>query len=195
MNIHSIFKESVQDSIDLRNSILNDEACADFVQTACTLIIDRFKQNGKLLIVGNGGSAADAQHFAAEFTGRFKRERVPLPAIALTTDTSALTAIGNDYSFDDVFSRQTKALCTTDDIVFAISTSGMSQNIVNALVKAKEKGAVTIGLYGKNGGKCKDITDVSYTVLSCDSARIQEIHIMLEHIICDIVELYFSENG
>ena len=142
----------------------------------------------KLLVMGNGGSAADAQHFAAEIVGRFKLERRGLPAIALTTDTSILTAIGNDYGFDMIFRRQIEALATSGDVVVGISTSGSSENVRSALLLAGELGCRTVGLLGKDGGSIKECVEIALTVPSHDTPRVQEGHITIIHIICDLVE-------
>lgn len=142
----------------------------------------------KLLVMGNGGSAADAQHFAAEIIGRFKLERRALPAVALTTDTSVLTAIGNDYGFDAVFSRQVEGLGAPGDVVVGISTSGNSANVLAALAKARELGCRTIALLGRDGGTIKTVADISIIVPSSDTPRIQEGHITIIHIICDLLE-------
>lgn len=143
---------------------------------------------GKILFCGNGGSAADAQHFAAELSGRYKRERVPLAGIAISTDTSALTAIGNDYGYEYVFSRQVQALANPLDTLFAISTSGNSANVINALKTARSIGCKTIGLSGKDGGAMNELCDINLVVPSSDTARIQEAHILIIHILCDIIE-------
>ena len=142
----------------------------------------------KLLVMGNGGSAADAQHFAAEIIGRFKLERPALPAVALTTDTSVLTAIGNDYGFDAVFSRQVEGLAAAGDVVVGISTSGNSANVFAALAKAREFGCRTIAILGRDGGTIKTVADISIIVPSNDTPRIQEGHITIIHIICDLLE-------
>jgi len=152
------------------------------------MIIDCLKSGGKVMICGNGGSAADSQHIAAELVGRFKRERRGLAAIALCTDTSILTALANDYSFDRVFSRQVEALGTRGDLLILISTSGNSANLVEAARVAKEMGIVTMALLGKDGGKVAGEVDFSIIVPSFDTARIQEGHMMIYHIICDLVE-------
>ncbi len=144
--------------------------------------------NGKILICGNGGSAADSQHFAAELTGRYKRERKALAAIALSTDTSALTAIGNDYGYEYIFSRQTQALANQGDIFFGISTSGNSQNVILAMQKAKEMGCKIIALSGRDGGKMKEIADFNLIVPSQDTPRIQEMHIFIIHCLCEMIE-------
>jgi len=147
---------------------------------------------GKILVCGNGGSAADAQHFAAELSGRFVAERRALAGIALTTDTSALTAIGNDYGFDNIFSRQTEALGRKGDILVGISTSGNSKNVINASKSARELGMKTIGLLGKDGGQLIDLLDDCLVVQSDVVARIQEIHIMIIHFWCEILDEQFK---
>ncbi|PAF42248.1 phosphoheptose isomerase [Helicobacter sp. 11S03491-1] len=152
------------------------------------------ENEGKILICGNGGSAADAQHFAAELTGRYKRERKALAGIAVTTDTSGLTAIGNDYGYDYVFSRQIEALANQKDIIFGISTSGNSKNVLNALEKAKNIGCKTIGLSGRDGGKMNDICDTNLVIPENDTPRIQEAHILIIHILCDIIEAGSMKN-
>jgi len=152
------------------------------------LLVNTFRENGKLLVMGNGGSAADAQHFAAEIVGRFKLERSALPAVALSTDTSILTAIGNDYGFDLVFRRQVEALAVERDTVVGISTSGNSTNILTALQLARERGCRTVGLLGKDGGNIKAFCDLALIIPSNDTARIQEGHITIIHIVCDLVE-------
>lgn len=141
-----------------------------------------------IFFMGNGGSAADSQHLAAELVGRFYKERKGLPAIALTTDTSILTAVGNDYGYEEVFSRQIEALIKPNDIVFGLSTSGNSSNIIKAIDKAKKSGAITIGLTGNDGGQLKEICDHCLIIPSNNTARIQEAHILIGHIICEIIE-------
>ncbi|WP_457612492.1 D-sedoheptulose 7-phosphate isomerase [Methanocaldococcus sp.] len=158
------------------------------LRKAIEIIVKELKNGNKVLICGNGGSAADAQHFAAEIVGRFKLERKGFPAIALTTDTSILTAIGNDYGFDKIFERQVEALGKKGDILVSISTSGNSENVIRAVNKAKEIGIFTIGLLGKGGGKLKDIVDLALIVPSNDTARIQECHLTIYHVICEEVE-------
>ena len=152
------------------------------------LLSDALNRGNKLLVMGNGGSAADSQHFVAEIVGRFKMERRALPAIALSTDTSILTAIGNDYGFDVVFSRQVEALAAGGDVVVGISTSGNSPNVLQALHVAKARGCRTIGLLGKDGGSIKAACDLALVVPSNDTPRIQEGHITIIHIVCDLVE-------
>ena len=158
----------------------------------CVKIITKsLKKGKKVILFGNGGSAADAQHIAAEFVGRFNLERKSLPAIALTTDTSILTSISNDYSFDKVFSRQCESLVSKDDVVIGISTSGNSINVKNGLQASKKNGAITIGLLGNNGGKIKKIVDCPIIVNSKSTPRIQEVHRVLTHLICDLTEKEF----
>ncbi len=162
------------------------------LEAAAFLIIEVLQKGNKVLICGNGGSAADAQHFSAELTGRYKSERRGLPSIALSTDTSALTAIGNDYGFDRVFSRQVEALGTCGDVVIGISTSGNSRNIIEALKSAKKLGCKTIGLSGRDGGEMNSICDINVIVPSDDTPRIQEMHILFIHSICQIVDDNFN---
>ena len=151
-------------------------------------IKNRLEVGGKLLLMGNGGSAGDAQHIAAELVGRFKKERKAIPALALTVDTSSLTALGNDYGFETIFERQIEAIANKDDAVIGISTSGNSENVVRAIQKANSMGAYTIGLLGNNGGKLKEIVNLPIVIPSNDTARIQEVHITIGHIICEIIE-------
>ena len=148
------------------------------------VLFDRLKEGGKLITFGNGGSAADAQHFAAELSGRFLKERRPFPAIALSTNTSSLTAIGNDYDYSRVFSRQIEGICTRNDCVVGISTSGNSPNVINGVRKAKEIGAYTLALTGMDGGKLRDEVDHCIRVKSNITPIIQEVHITIIHMIC-----------
>ena len=153
-----------------------------------SLISDALANGNKLLVMGNGGSAADSQHFVAEIVGRFKMERKALPAVALSTDTSILTAIGNDYGFESIFSRQVEALAKPGDVVVGLSTSGNSPNVLKALNAAREQGCRTIGLLGRDGGTISPICDLALVVPSTDTPRIQEGHITIIHILCDLVE-------
>jgi len=146
------------------------------------------QNGGKILIMGNGGSAADSQHIAAEIVGRFKKERKGMPAIALTTDTSILTSVGNDYGYDYIFARQIEALCRPEDLVIGITTSGNSANVVRAIEAAKVIGATTVGLTGGTGGKLKDLCDFNLVMPSNVTARIQETHIFVGHSLCEILE-------
>ncbi len=158
------------------------------VAAVVSVMAEAFARGNKLLVMGNGGSAADAQHFAAEIIGRFKLERPALPAIALTTDSSILTAIGNDYGFDAIFTRQVEGLAAKGDIVVGISTSGNSPNVKAALEKAREKGCITVALLGRDGGAIRELADIALVVPSFDTPRIQEGHITIIHIICDLLE-------
>jgi D-sedoheptulose 7-phosphate isomerase len=153
-----------------------------------SLITTALANGNKLLVMGNGGSAADSQHFVAEIVGRFKMERRALPAVALSTDTSILTAIGNDYGFESIFSRQVEALAASGDIVVGLSTSGNSPNVLKALNLAHDLGCRTIGLLGKDGGSIKPVCDLALVVPTTDTPRIQEGHITIIHIVCDLVE-------
>ncbi|HQO15491.1 MAG TPA: SIS domain-containing protein [Methylotenera sp.] len=146
------------------------------------------QNGGKILIMGNGGSAADSQHIAAEIVGRYKKERKGMPAIALTTDTSILTSVGNDYGYDYIFARQIEALCRPEDLVIGITTSGNSANVVRAIEAAKAIGSTTVGMTGGTGGKLKDLCDFSLVMPSNVTARIQEAHIFVGHSLCEILE-------
>ena len=158
------------------------------IKKTAEIIIDSFQKGGKLLIAGNGGSAADAQHFAGELLGKFKRERKALPAIALNVNASVLTAIANDYCFDRVFSRQIEGLAKKEDIFFGISTSGNSSNIIEALRAAQKIGCQTIGLTGKDGGRMKELCDFLIRADSQDTPQIQEFHIAVIHSLCELIE-------
>ncbi|HJV34344.1 D-sedoheptulose 7-phosphate isomerase [Geomonas sp.] len=161
---------------------------APAIESAVSLLVEALGAGNKVLVMGNGGSAADAQHLAAEIVGRFKLERRALPAIAFTTDTSILTAVGNDYGFDRVFSRQVEALAVPGDVVIGISTSGNSPNVQIALEAAIEKGCRTVALLGKDGGSIAKLVELPLIVPSNDTPRIQEGHITIIHIVCDLVE-------
>ncbi|MBI5343832.1 MAG: D-sedoheptulose 7-phosphate isomerase [Deltaproteobacteria bacterium] len=177
------FKESVK----AKERFFNKKNISLLVQSA-EVIVESFKSGGKLLLAGNGGSAADAQHIAAEFINRFEIERPPLPALALTTDTSNITSIGNDYSFDQVFSKQVRALGRENDVLLAISTSGDSANIIKAADAARSIGIKVIALSGKDGGRLASMSDIVLNVESKTTARIQEVHITIGHIICELVD-------
>ena len=158
------------------------------IAKAGELIVSTLKAGNKILLFGNGGSAGDAQHIAAELTGRYKTERKGLAAIALTTDTSALTAIGNDYGFDRIFDRQVEALGREGDLLIGISTSGNSRNVLRALAYAKDNGMNTIGFSGKGGGDMRPLCDINIIIPSDDTARIQEMHILIGHVLCGIID-------
>jgi D-sedoheptulose 7-phosphate isomerase len=187
-NIEEIFHESSQ-LIEESSNLSAD------ISKAISKLKNCLINNNKIVIFGNGGSAADAQHIASELIGRFQLERDSLPAIALTTDTSILTALGNDYSFDVIFSRQCESLVKTGDVVIGISTSGNSKNVINGLVTAKKNGAITLALLGNGGGKIKKIVDLSIIVNSSSTPRIQEVHRIIYHIICEQIEKELFEKN
>lgn len=177
----------IQDSIRVKEALLNSES-PELIERAARKIFDCLQKKGKLLLFGNGGSASDSQHLAAEFVGRYEKERRGLPAIALTTDTSILTAIGNDYGFEQVFARQIEALANRGDIALGITTSGNSKNVILGLERAKEMGLYTIGFSGRDGGKVKALADLTIVVAADKTSRIQESHIMIGHILCERVD-------
>ena len=184
-----IIENEFNEHIKVANSI---HCLTDAVAISAQLCIDCLKNGGKILLFGNGGSAADAQHIAAELVGRYKVERKSLPAIALTTDTSALTAIGNDYGYIHVFDRQVEALANKGDVAIGISTSGNSINVINALKVASQLNCKTIGFSGKDGGVMKDICDITLDAPSEDTPRIQEMHILIGHTICHLIDQEFT---
>lgn len=177
---------SLNESINLKKQLLSDSV--NTINQIADILIDAFKAGNSLYLVGNGGSAADAQHIAGELVGRFKKNRKPLPAVALTTDTSVITAVANDYGYDQCFERQVEALCREGDVVFGLSTSGNSVSILNAIILAGKKKAKTIAFTGKGGGMLKGYVDVCMEIPSSDTARIQECHITIGHILCSIIE-------
>ena len=181
-NISAHFKEHLKIVAEL------PELCSESIKIASNQITKTINNGGTLFWCGNGGSAADSQHLAAEFVGRFKKDRKALRSIALTTDTSVLTCVSNDYSFDDIFARQLEALARNGDILVSISTSGNSENILRSLISAKKLGVKTIALLGKDGGQAKVLADMSIIIPSDSTARIQEAHILIGHILCDLIE-------
>jgi len=181
-------KQTIQQSIDVKEQMMHDEALLETIQSVCQEAIKGYQNGKKILIAGNGGSAADAQHIAAELVARFYFDRPALAAIALTTDSSILTAIGNDYGFESLFSRQIQAHAQEGDIFIALSTSGNSPNIVRAIESAKERGVIVVGLTGGKESKMDGLCDYLIKVPSTDTPRIQEAHIMVGHIFCQIVE-------
>lgn len=170
-------------AIDVVSVTLQDQICA-----TTDMVTETISSGGKVLVFGNGGSAADSQHFAAELVGRFRRERKGVPAIALTTDTSALTAIGNDYGFDSIFSRQVEALAQPGDVVIGLSTSGNSANVMKAMQAARAAGCKTVGLLGRDGGALADSVDLALVVAAEETSHIQECHIVIIHLLCELVE-------
>lgn len=183
-------KSQFLDHINVAN--LCQEELITHIEKACELIIACLKKGNKVLLFGNGGSAGDAQHIAAEFTGRFVKERRSLPAIALTTDTSAITAIANDYGFERIFERQVEGLANTGDVLIGISTSGNSLNVIKALQLGERLGCRTIGLTGCNGGEMSKCCELNIVIPSNITARIQEMHILVGHIICSAVDAAYE---
>lgn len=175
-------------SIDVKQQILADPAFLQTIEQVIEVVTNAFQNGKKVLFCGNGGSAADAQHLAAEFSGRFYKDRKALPSEALHCNTSYLTAVANDYSYDVIYSRLVEGICEEGDVLIGLSTSGNSKNILNAFEAAKAKKAITIGFTGATGGKMKDAGDYLLNVPSSDTPRIQESHIMVGHIICELVE-------
>ena len=186
--INQYIKTHFEDSIQVKNQILQDKALIELIQKVALITTNAYKNGFKTMLAGNGGSAADAQHIAGEFVSRFYFDRPGIPSIALTTDTSILTAIGNDYGYDRLFARQVQAQGVKGDIFIGISTSGNSTNIIEALKVCKEKKIISIGLTGQSGGKMADLCDYCIKVPSNCTPRIQESHIVIGHIICAIVE-------
>jgi len=188
-------KDIIQASIDVKAKILNDGKLLQTLNDCVTVMVKAFENGNKVLFCGNGGSASDAQHLAAEFSGRFYTDRDALPAEALHCNTSYLTAVANDYSYDVIYSRLIKGIGNPGDVLVGLSTSGNSTNIVNAFQTAKEKGMVTIAFTGASGGKLKNLSDYLINIPSDDTPRIQESHITVGHIICQFVEeIYFAET-
>ena len=181
-------KDVLQASIEVKHKILSDEALLGRIQAVTELITTAFRNGNKVLFCGNGGSAADAQHLAAEFSGRFYTDRNPLPSEALHCNTSYMTAVANDYSFDVVYSRMVKGMGRKGDVLVGLTTSGNSVNIMKAVEQAKELGMISVCLTGETGGKLKDMCDHLLNVPSKDTPRIQESHITIGHIICELVE-------
>lgn len=183
-----IIKRQIKESIAVKELILKDENLIKDIERAVRMVTDTYQQGGKTLLAGNGGSAADAQHIAGEFVSRFYFDRPGIPSISLSTDTSILTAIGNDYGFDRLFERQVQAQGQAGDTFIGITTSGNSENIVRALDMCRQKDIKTIILTGQSGGKVTTLCDLCLKVPSSETPRIQESHILLGHIICCLVE-------
>lgn len=186
--VSDIIKSQIADSIETKSKIMSDEKLVKMIEDVSEAIIESYKHGHTLLLCGNGGSAGDAQHIAGEMVARFRIERKALSAIAFNTNSSVVTAIGNDYEYNKIFERQVEAFGHEGDVLIAISTSGNSESVVRAINKSKEMGIKTVSLLGKDGGACKEISDYAIVVPSNDTPRIQESHIMIGHIICDIVE-------
>jgi D-sedoheptulose 7-phosphate isomerase len=193
--MHALIHKQLQQSIDTMTKVLHDETIHAAVIEAGRITADAMKAGRKLMVCGNGGSAADSQHLVAEFVSRLTVDRPALRSIALTTDTSILTAIGNDYSYDNVFERQVEALGIEGDVLLAISTSGNSKNCAKALKLAKSMGIHTIAYTGNNGGAMAELADINVIIPSDTTMNIQESHLALEHIFCMVVErFYFGED-
>lgn len=175
-------------SIEVKQQLLKDTDFLRKIEIVIDVITEAFRNGKKVLFCGNGGSAADAQHLAAEFSGRFYKDRKALPSEALHCNTSYLTAVANDYSYDVIYARIVEGTCEKGDVLVGLSTSGNSRNILNAFAAAREKGVITIGLTGESGGKMKEASDYLFNVPSNDTPRIQESHILIGHIICELVE-------
>lgn len=195
MNRENI-KDRIKASISTKEAILESEEILNQIETIAKKMVQTYQNDGKILFCGNGGSAGDAQHIAAELSGRYYFDRPPLNAEALHVNSSYLTAVGNDYGFDFVYERMTEALGKKGDILVGISTSGNSTNVNKALIKAKELGILTVGLSGRNGGKMKNLCDFNIIVPSDDTPRIQESHILIGHILCEWIEVnLFKKNN
>jgi D-sedoheptulose 7-phosphate isomerase len=178
----------IQESIETKKRLLSNESLKDQIYEIIDALVDCFQKHGKVLFCGNGGSAADAQHLAAEFSGRFYYDRPPLFAEALHVNTSYLTAVANDYSYEETYSRLVQAKGKKGDVLIAMSTSGNSANIVNAIKTANDRGLTTVGMTGSNGGKISNICDILFKAPSNDTPRVQEVHMLVGHIICQLVE-------
>ena len=190
--MRSIIKREFSEHLKVSKKTM--ESIGKPIEIAAKICIDSLKNGNKILIFGNGGSAADAQHIAAELVGRYKTERKGIPAIALTTDTSAITSIANDYGYLHVFERQVEALANEGDVVIGISTGGGSANVISALRLANDLGCKTIGFSGKDGGEFNALCDVNLIAIAEDTPRIQEMHILIGHTICHLIELEFSTS-
>lgn len=188
-------KKQIIDSIEPKKIILENDDYLNKIENISNILIEAFRKGNKVMICGNGGSAADSQHIVGEFVSKFRIDRASLPAIALNTNTSIMTSIGNDYEYNFMFERQVEGLGKEGDVLIGISTSGNSENITRAFIKAKNMGITTVGFLGRNGGKNKAYSDVAIVVPSNDTPRIQESHIMIGHIVCDIVEMTLFGEG
>ena len=188
-------KEEIRKSYEIKQAIYNNEKLLKQIEIVAKKCINLYKNGKKTILAGNGGSAADSQHIAAELVGRYGFDRPSIPSLALTTDTSNLTAIGNDYGYDKVFSRQLEGMGQDGDLFIGISTSGNSLNIINAFNSAKIKNITTVALVGKDGGEMAKLADIAIVVPSDSTPRIQESHILIGHILCDIIEKELFSDG
>jgi len=189
--MNSLFLDRLQEHLDTLRAL---ETQAETFESIAETMVTAIRQGHKICFLGNGGSAADAQHLAAELVGRFQRERRGLPSIAFTTDTSILTAVANDYGYDHLFARQIESLCQPGDVVVGLSTSGNSPNVLLGIEKARELGLRTIGLAGKDGGRLAELAEICFTVASPKAARTQEAHIFLGHCLCEVIEQEIAEG-
>lgn len=188
MSLKEYIKEHIKESFEIKQKVYENEEIIGIIEEVANKAVEIYKNKGKILIAGNGGSAADAQHIAGELVSKFYFDREGLPAVALTTDTSIMTAIGNDYGYDKLFSRQLQANGNENDMFIGISTSGNSPNIIKAFEECKKRGIISVGLTGKSGGKMVHSCDYCINVPSDQTPRIQEMHILIGHIICAIIE-------
>jgi D-sedoheptulose 7-phosphate isomerase len=187
-------KKIINASVEVKKKLLLDETILNTTQDVVNIIVKSFKDGNRVYFAGNGGSAADAQHLAAEFSGRFYTDRLALPAEALHCNTSYLTAVANDYSFDEIYARLIRGIAHSGDVLVGLSTSGNSGNIIKAFHAAREKNVTTVGFTGETGGKLKPLSDFLFNVPSTDTPRIQEAHILLGHIVCELVEREFFKS-
>lgn len=190
-----ILRDEIEKSIAVKQALLGDETMLELVEKVSEICVESYRDGGKVLACGNGGSASDAQHMTGELVGRYLMERQGLPAISLDTNTTVLTALGNDYSYDEAYMKEVAALGRAGDVIFVISTSGNSNNCCLAAQKAKEMGLVTVALTGKGGGRLKSICDYTFNVDSSETPRIQETHILIIHMICGMIERKYFDTG
>lgn len=190
----SVIKQRIEESIKTKKSLIESEDILKTIQSIADGITDVLENNGKVLLCGNGGSASDALHITGELVGRFQRERKAMAAVCLNADVATMTAIANDYGYDKIFERSVEGLMSSSDILIGFSTSGNSENVYLAIKKAKEVGGRTVAFLGKSGGKIKNIADISVIIPSDNTARIQESHIMIGHIICELVENAYADR-
>jgi len=195
LSIEQLISKSIRDSLEVKSALLRDKDFLSLLTTVGKRMAEALRKGNKIIYFGNGGSAADAQHLGAELTGRYVRDRRGLPGLALTVNASSITAIANDYSYDMVFARQLESLSNPGDVAVGISTSGNSANVLKAVQVGRKRGLLTIGMTGRSGGKLKPAVDYCICVPSEDTPRIQESHILIGHILCEIIEELLSHEG
>lgn len=183
-----LIKKVLQESCEIKQKVIEDDRLLKIIHDVMDVSINALRNGNKLLFAGNGGSASDAQHIAAELVGRYEQDRKGLPALALTTNSSQITAIANDYGYDDLFKRQVQALSVKGDVFFGLSTSGNSKNVINAIEECKQQGVISVGMTGQSGGQMATLCDYCINVPADSTARIQEVHITIGHIICSAIE-------